>query len=154
MALWDKFKKQNEAPEKASVAGKINKNAQKKTEAKSTAVKNKTEKTENKSTKKAKKVTSATRMATKTLIAPVVSEKTAQLSDRNVMVFRVNLKANRVAVRQAFKELYKVTPEKINIINVRGKRVKFGRIEGKRNDYKKALITLPKGVSVDVFEGV
>lgn len=101
-----------------------------------------------------KVATSASKRATATILAPIVSEKTAQLSDHGVMVFRVAKDANRVMVRHAFRELYKVNPVRVNIVNVRGKRVRFGRQSGKRVDYKKALIQLPKGVRIDIFEGV
>ena len=92
--------------------------------------------------------------ATSTILSPDVSEKTAQLSDANILTFKVAPGANKIEVRNAFRELYKVTPIKVNIMNVRGKPVRFGRIRGKRQDYKKALISLPKGTKVDIFEGI
>lgn len=85
---------------------------------------------------------------------PLVSEKSAQLSEDNVLVLYVAPDANKVQIKQAFNELYNVMPESVNTVNVRGKVKTFGRRIGKRNDYKKALITLPKGTSVDIFEGV
>jgi large subunit ribosomal protein L23 len=152
MAIWDRFKKKEEAPGKASVANQVNQQSEPKKAAKSSDTKAPV--TKKKEVKTAPKVTSATRLATRTLLQPIVTEKTASLSDANVITFAVHPKANRVAVRQAFRELYKVTPSKVNIINVRGKSVRFGRVRGKRQDYKKALITIPKGTRVDVFEGV
>lgn len=154
MAIWDRFKKNQEAPKKASVAKQV---SDKKAPKKAASASDKPKKATKKSAKKtseSKKISTATKLATKTLLAPVVTEKTAYLSDRNVITFKVAQKANRVAVRQAFRELYKVTPLSVNIINVRGKQVRFGRLSGRRQDYKKALITLPKGTRVDVFEGV
>lgn len=107
---------------------------------------------DSKGAKKAVKMLSKT--ATSTVLGPVVSEKSAQLSDSNVLVFKVNKSANRVEIRNAFRELYGVTPVRINTTNVRGKRVRFGRVFGKRSDWKKAFIYLPEGVNVDIFEGV
>lgn len=91
------------------------------------------------------------RFAAATIIAPIVTEKAARLSGNNVMVFRVAPTATRVAVKQAVKELYKVTPVKVNIISVRGKAVRFGRFAGRTQDMKKALVTLPKGARIDAF---
>lgn len=138
MSILDKFTKKKGSPEKAVVAVKSD-DTKKKTK----------KKTESK-----KAIVSISKLATQTLLKPVVTEKSAKLSDQGVVVFEVPVGANRVAVRQAFRELYKVTPVKINIINVRGKRVKFGRVEGKRQNVKKALISLPKGTRIDIFEGV
>jgi large subunit ribosomal protein L23 len=88
------------------------------------------------------------------LLGPLVTEKTAMLSDRNVLVLRVATGANRIAIRNAIKALYNVVPTKVNVMNVRGKRVRFGRTLGKRKDWKKAVITLPEGSHIDIFEGV
>lgn len=88
------------------------------------------------------------------IIGPVVSEKAAQLAQQNVVVFKVRKDANRVAVRNAVRELYKVTPVRVNIVSVRGKWVRFGRFQGRQGDHKKALVYLPKGTSLDIFEGV
>ncbi len=90
-------------------------------------------------------------LAARTLLAPLVTEKTAHLTDSGVYVFRVALAANRVAVRAAFKELYKITPTSVNIIRVHGKESKSGRFTSRASDWKKALITLPVGSRVDIF---
>ena len=94
------------------------------------------------------------RFATDTLLAPIVSEKTAMLSSSNVMVFRVALSATRVAVKQAFKELYGVTPVKVNVITVRPRAVHFGKSNGHIKSFKKAMISLPEGTTIDVFASV
>jgi large subunit ribosomal protein L23 len=98
-----------------------------------------------------KRTSARTVLAATTLIAPLVTEKTAHLADTGVYAFRVPLSANRVAIREAFRELYKVTPVKINIMRVHGKETRFGRSESRESDWKKALITLPEGKRVDVF---
>lgn len=90
-------------------------------------------------------------LASRTLLAPLVTEKTAHLADAGVYAFRVPLTANRVAVRASFKELYKVTPTSVNIIRVHGKESKSGRFTSRASDWKKALITLPAGSRVDIF---
>lgn len=146
MSILDRFKKTNEQTQKGSVAAQV-------TQASEVAVK---EKTTAKPKKAAVKSSdrSLSAFASRTILAPVVSEKTAHMSDRNIMVFHVAADANRITVRQALNELYKVRPLKVNIINTRGKAVRFGKTKGKRSDVKKAIVTLPKGTRIDVFEGV
>lgn len=102
--------------------------------------------------KKSGKIVSA--LALRTIVAPLATEKTAGLAEKGVYAFLVASNANRVAVRQAVRELYKVTPVKVNIINIRGKMKRFGRFSGRRADIKKALVTLPKGSHIDLFDTV
>jgi large subunit ribosomal protein L23 len=113
---------------------------------------------EKKVTKKVEKpkaeIKAVSKVVLNTIISPIVSEKGAKLADENVMIFKVSKNANRVQVRNAIKELYGVTAVRVNIINVRGKAVTFGRRTGKQSDYKKALVKLPKGTTLNVFEGV
>ena len=91
------------------------------------------------------------RFASQTILAPIVTEKSAALSSKNVLVFRVSSKATRVAVKQAMKELYHVIPVKVNIVNVHSRETNFGRVLGKTKGYKKAMVTLPPGKTIDVF---
>lgn len=92
--------------------------------------------------------------AARTLLAPLVTEKSAHLSEAGVYAFLVPVSANRVAVGQAFREMYKVTPVKVNIIRVHGKEHRFGQTMSRQSDWKKALVTVPKGTRVDIFEKV
>ncbi len=92
--------------------------------------------------------------ANRTLLAPIVSEKTAMLNSRNVMVFKVASDATRVGVSQAMKEIYNVTPVKVNVITVRPKAMVFGKRLGTTKGYKKAMVTLPIGTTIDVFTSV
>ncbi len=107
-----------------------------------------------KKTAKKTKAIGMSKLAVSVLKKPVVSEKAAQLGTEQVVVFLVHKNANRVAIKQAFKEVYGVTPTRVNVLNSRGKRVRTGRTMGKRSDSKKAMIYLPEGSTVDVFEGV
>lgn len=149
MSILDRFKKNKEGAEKGSVAKQVVK-AEQKDEKKKPKKATKAE--EPKKEKKAVQIIS--KKATHTLIEPIVTEKSAQLSDRGVIVFKVAEDANRVTVRNAFRELYKITPVKVNVMNVRGKSIRFGRTTGQTQNYKKAIITLPEGKRIDVFEGV
>lgn len=158
MSIIDRFKKDKEKVGKKSLAPALDvkketTSVKEKSTKDSKAVEKKAPKKEVKKVAK-KAVTSLSKAATSTILAPVVSEKSAHLADRNVLVFKVAKKANRIQVRNAFRELYKVTPLRVNIINVRGARVRFGRTRGKQSDWKKAMIFLPKGTNVDIFEGV
>jgi large subunit ribosomal protein L23 len=90
----------------------------------------------------------------RTLLAPLVTEKAAHLADAGVYAFLVPISANRVAVGQAFRELYKVTPVKVNIIRVHGKEHRFGTVMSRQSDWKKALVSVPKGTRIDIFEKI
>lgn len=104
--------------------------------------------------KKAKKAREISKEALNIIVGPIVSEKSARLSEHGVVAFKVRKDANRVAVRNAMRELYGVTPVRVNILAIRGKWVRFGKFQGRQGDYKKALVYLPKGTSLDIFEGV
>lgn len=94
---------------------------------------------------------SVSRFASTVLLEPLVTEKTARLSSSGVLVFRVASSATRVGIKQAVKELYGVIPAKVNVVTVRPRAVRFGRTLGKTKGYKKAMITLPEGKTIDVF---
>ncbi len=86
------------------------------------------------------------------IIKPVVSEKTTALEVENKVVFRVAPGANKLMVKRALKELFGVTPEKINIINVRGKNRRLRYKVGKRSAWKKAIVTLSAGDSISIYD--
>jgi large subunit ribosomal protein L23 len=88
------------------------------------------------------------------VVRPLVTEKTAVLASQNTYVFVVSNKANKVSIATAIKGMYGIRPTSVNIQNVRGKRVRFGKIKGRRKGWKKAIVTLPKGKTIDVYEGV
>ncbi|MFZ2681838.1 MAG: 50S ribosomal protein L23 [Patescibacteria group bacterium] len=89
-----------------------------------------------------------------TLLAPLVTEKTAHLADAGVYAFLVPVTANRVAVGQAFRDMYKAAPVKVNIIRVHGKEHRFGTVTSRQSDWKKALVTVKKGTRIDIFEKI
>lgn len=94
------------------------------------------------------------RATSNVIVRPLVTEKSAVLGAANTYVFVVTKQANRITVRTAIKEMYDITPTRVNIQNVPGKWVRFGRSQGKRSDWKKAFVTLPKGKMINVHEGV
>jgi large subunit ribosomal protein L23 len=88
------------------------------------------------------------------ILTPMVTEKSTNLSEYNKIVFKVPFKANKVNLKKNIEKIFKVNVTKINIINkqnrtkiTRGKKVK---IQG----YKKAIITLKKGQSIDLTTGI
>ena len=89
-----------------------------------------------------------------TIISPVLTEKSTNLSEQNKIVFKVPYKANKNILKKNIEKIFKVNVTKINIINkktrdksVRGKKVK---VPG----YKKAIITLKKGQNIDLTTGI
>ena len=90
----------------------------------------------------------------RTLIKPLITEKSSHLHAQNHYVLQVANDANKISVAQAIKEVFGVTPTAVRIIVHKGKRVTFRRTQGRRSDTKKAIVTLPKGQSIKVYEGV
>lgn len=88
------------------------------------------------------------------IVKPLISEKSASLAGANQYVFVVRKGVNRIQVRSAIKQMYGVSPVSVNIMNVLGKKVGFSQRMGKRSDWKKAIVTLPKGQTINVYEGV
>lgn len=88
------------------------------------------------------------------LIRPVVSEKSTDLLQENKYTFIVPLKANKVQVRQAVEQIFKVKVESVNTIRMRGKMKRMGKFVGKRSDYKKAIVKVAQGSQIEIFEGV
>lgn len=94
------------------------------------------------------------REAHKVIMHPIVSEKGAHLSAQSQFVFAVNSSATKVKIRQAIFEMYGVYPQHVNIVNQHDKKVLRGRIKGLRRRPTKAYVTMPKGVTLDVYAGV
>ncbi|MFA6393665.1 MAG: 50S ribosomal protein L23 [Patescibacteria group bacterium] len=92
--------------------------------------------------------------AYRVLIKPLVTEKASVLSSLNKYNFSVSPDANRIEVAKAIHEVYGIKPVKVNIINNKGKKVRYGKTKGTRKDWKKAVVTLPAGKSINVYEGV
>jgi len=92
--------------------------------------------------------------AYRVLVRPMVTEKATNLSSVNQYVFMIDNDANKIEVAKAVFEVYGVKPTEVNIIKVKGKKVNRGKITGKRKDFKKAIVTLKKGESISVYEGV
>ena len=85
---------------------------------------------------------------------PVVTEKSMALLGENKYTFIVDLKANKVEIRKAVEELFKVKVKKVHTMRYKGKLRRVRRILGRTPDYKKAIVTLHEGNKIELFEGV
>jgi large subunit ribosomal protein L23 len=87
---------------------------------------------------------------------PLVTEKsTIQREMGNVIAFEVDGNANKIEVKRAVEELFKVKVEEVRLFNVRGKMKRMGRYVGKRRDWRKAYVRLKAGEKAPEFiEGV
>jgi len=86
---------------------------------------------------------------------PLFTEKGSNLKEtQNKILIEVARDANKVDIKRAIEEIFKVKVEKVSTINRKGKWKRFGRSVGKRPDRKKAIITLKKGEKLDFIEGV
>ncbi|MEA3272113.1 MAG: 50S ribosomal protein L23 [Patescibacteria group bacterium] len=163
MAFWNKFKFKKKPFKEGAPAEKVAENIPMgdhpkggKIETPEVAPKPKKEgkKTE-KPVEKLKKVKKEdTGDAFRILICPIISEKVTGLSALNQYVFEVSPRASKNEIKKAIKNVYGVAPIRIRVISVLGKRVRFGRNFGKLKDRKKAIITLKKGETIQVYEGV
>jgi large subunit ribosomal protein L23 len=88
------------------------------------------------------------------IVRPLLTEKGTYLRERhNKVCFMVHPSANRREVKRAVEGALKVKVEKVNILNVMGKLKRSGRFEGKRPDWKKAIVTLKAGEKLELLEG-
>lgn len=87
---------------------------------------------------------------------PIVTEKSTNLRESgNVIAFEVDVNANKIEVKKAVEDLFKVKVQEVRIANVRGKMKRMGRYEGKRRDWRKAYVRLKEGQKApDFFDGV
>ena len=86
---------------------------------------------------------------------PLITEKTnIQKEMANQVTFEVDRNANRVEIRRAVEQLFKVKVNSVRTMQIKGKVKRRGRFLGKRRDWKKAIVTLQPGERIDFFEGV
>lgn len=95
-----------------------------------------------------------TGIAYRVLRHPIISEKSTHLSDNGQYVFKVHIDVTRAMVKRAIENVYGVRPVKVNIINLDGKTRRFRGLYGKRANWKKAIVILPKDKKISIFEGV
>ena len=93
-------------------------------------------------------------MNLKVLKTPHLTEKSViQKEKSNQITFLVDRDANKIEIKRAIEKVFKVKVLNVNTINNRGKLKRMGRFTGRRPDWKKAVITLKEGDSIEYFEG-
>ena len=85
---------------------------------------------------------------------PIITEKATILSEQNKTVFKVHEKANKNTIKKNIEKLFKVNVVKVNIINKKSKLKITQRKKSYKTGYKKAIITLKKGQSIDLTTGI
>ncbi len=88
------------------------------------------------------------------LVKPLITEKAANVGTENKYVFAVQSGANKIEIAKAINDVYGVKPTAVNVLSVGGKKVRYGRRFGQRKDWKKAIVTLPAGKTINIYEGV
>jgi large subunit ribosomal protein L23 len=89
------------------------------------------------------------------LVAPIVSEKSTMIADKNEQIaFRVRPDATKTEVKAAVETLFKVEVESVQILNQKGKHKRFGRFEGRRDNVRKAYVSLKPGQEINFAQEV
>ena len=88
------------------------------------------------------------------LRAPKMSEKTLSLKEEaNQFAFEVDQRANKIQIKESIEKSFKVSVLKVRTMNIRGKKKRLGRYQGLKSSWKKAIITLKEGDTIEYFEG-
>ena len=86
---------------------------------------------------------------------PIITEKTHAMREaNNKLTLKVDVKANKIEIRKAIEVLFKVKVLAVNTIQMMGKKKRMGKSEGKRPDWKKAIVTLAPGEKIAGYEGL
>ncbi|MGM0378746.1 MAG: 50S ribosomal protein L23 [Bacillota bacterium] len=88
------------------------------------------------------------------IIKPIVTEASMIAMENNKYTFKVLPRANKTQIKKAVSEIFDVEVVKVNTMNVKGKVKRMGRNEGKRADWKKAIVKLAPGNEIELFEGM
>ena len=84
------------------------------------------------------------------IIAPVITEKSASNAENNVYTFKVAKSATKTEIKWAIEKAFNVSVAKINTLNTKPKDKRVGKYTGKTKTYKKAMVTLQEGSSIDL----
>jgi large subunit ribosomal protein L23 len=88
------------------------------------------------------------------ILRPLVTEQSMAGIAEGRYTFAVDPRANKVEIRRAVEEIWGVSVDKVNTMNVRGKQRRMGRSAGYRPDWKKAIVKLRSGQRIEFFEGL
>ena len=84
------------------------------------------------------------------IYSPVITEKTTALKAQNVYVFKVAKDAQKLEIKKAIEEAFKVSVVNVNTLNTKSKRRRVGKYAGRTKTYKKAIVTLAEGSSIEI----
>ena len=86
--------------------------------------------------------------------APIMSEKTlSKKEETNQFAFEVDPRVNKIQIKESVEKSFKVSVLQVRTMNVRGKKKRLGRHQGSKSNWKKALVTLKEGETIEFFEG-
>lgn len=89
------------------------------------------------------------------LIKPIITENSMlKMEENNTYTFKVAKDSNKIQIRNAVEEIFDVKVDNVNTMNMRGKKRRLGRNEGRTASWKKALVKLAEGDSIEIFEGL
>ncbi|MEA1974942.1 MAG: 50S ribosomal protein L23 [Bacillota bacterium] len=88
------------------------------------------------------------------IIKPIVTEASMANIEVNKYTFKVRKDVNKTEIKKAIEELFSVDVVKVNTLMVKGKVKRLGRTEGRRPNWKKAIVTLAPGSKIELFEGM
>ncbi len=92
--------------------------------------------------------------AREVIVRPYITEKVSMMQEtENKVAFVVNKDANKIEIRRAVEQKFDVQVKKVATINLDGKLKRMGRFQGRRANWKKAIVTLREGFKIDFFEG-
>ena len=83
------------------------------------------------------------------IYAPIITEKTAMMANENKYAFKVDSRANKTEIKQAIENIFKVKVVSINTANSHSKKKRVGKYTGMTNKYKKAIVKLAEGNSIN-----
>lgn len=89
------------------------------------------------------------------IIRPIITERSTEESANNRYTFEVDKRANKIEIADAVEEIFGVDVAAVNTMNMKGKVKRMGRTQGRRKNWKKAIVTLtPESKTIEFFEGV
>ena len=91
--------------------------------------------------------------ASQVILAPILSEKSYAASTRGNYTFKVHPNSHKTQIRQAVEELFDVKVARVNVIKVQPKPTRRGAFKGTRQGWKKAVVQLKPGNTIEIFEG-
>ena len=89
-----------------------------------------------------------------TILFPAITEKATSLSEFNKVVFKVHVNANKNSIKRSIEKIFKVKVVKINTVNLKGKNKIVRNRKSSTPGYKKAIVTIKKGQSIDLSTGI